>query len=319
MDWPESTPGERVTTYSRPCLFRRNFTAQANATWFLAAVTRETGAKMPVIKAGAFDVEYTDAGAGHAVLLLHSSASGLRQWRRLVEVLQDRYRIIAVNLFGYGRTSAWPGVRPMSLADQAKLVAAVAALVPEPVALVGHSLGGAVALEAAASLSDRVRVLIAFEPILFGYLKENGPASAADEIAIIARRFRELGSVDDWNAAGELFIDYWAAPGSWAAMSDERKQNTIAMLPPVLHEWNMATTNFRALTDWHAIAAPVHLIHARDTRDPTGAIVRLLAKTYPDWHVHEMPSGGHMAPLSRPDLINPLIASILDRAFARPD
>jgi pimeloyl-ACP methyl ester carboxylesterase len=115
---------------------------------------------MPVIKAGVFDLEYTDTGAGPAVVLVHSSASGHRQWRRLVETLQTRYRLIAVNLFGYGKTSSWPNARPLSTADQAELVAAVSTLAPEPVALIGHSLGGAVALEAAAKLSDRIRVLV---------------------------------------------------------------------------------------------------------------------------------------------------------------
>jgi hypothetical protein len=41
--------------------------------------------------------------------------------------------------------------------------------------------------------------------------------------------------------------------------------------------------------------------------------VQLLAKTYPDWTLHDVPAGGHMAPLSRPDFVNPLIAAILDR------
>ena len=269
---------------------------------------------MPLIKAGAFDLDYTDAGTGPAVVLVHSSASGNRQWRRLVEVLQARYRVLAINLFGYGRTSSWPGARPLTAAGQAQLVAAAADLVREPVALVGHSLGGAVALEAAAELEDRVRVLVAFEPILFGYLKEHGPASAYDEIADLAKRFSELAQRSDWNAAGELFIDYWAAPGTWAAMSDERKQNTMAMLPPVVHEWSMATAGVRPLEGWSAITTPVHLIRAADSRAPTRAIVKLLADRYPAWRVHDVPSGGHMAPLSRPDLVNPLIVAAIDRA-----
>ena len=267
---------------------------------------------MPVIKAGAFDLDYTDTGAGPAVVLVHSSASGQRQWRALIDSLQSRYRVIAVNLFGYGKTSSWPGTRPMSAADQAELVAAAVALASEPVALVGHSLGGAVALEAAAVLSDRVRVLVAFEPILFGHLKVHGPASAYDEIANLARRYGELAQAGDWNAAGAWFVDYWAGPGTWAAMPNERRQNTIAMLPAVVHEWDMATSGIRPLAGWRAITAPVHLIHAADTRAPTRAIVELLAKTYPDWHAHQVPSGGHMAPLARPDLVNPAIAAALD-------
>ena len=95
-------------------------------------------------------------------------------------------------------------------------------------------------------------------------------------------------------------------------MSGERKQNMFAMLPAVVREWGMATIGARPLDGWTAITAPVHLIRAADTRTPTREIVKLLAKTYPAWHVHEVPSGGHMAPLVRPDLVNPLIARALD-------
>jgi pimeloyl-ACP methyl ester carboxylesterase len=268
---------------------------------------------MPVIKAGIFDLDYTDTGSGHAVVMVHSSASGHRQWQRLVEELQSRYRLIAVNLFGYGKTSSWPGERPLTAADQAELVLAAAALAPESVTLVGHSLGGAVAFEAAAKLGRRVRVLIAFEPILFGHLKSHGPVSAYDEIAELASRYNDLARRGRWNAAGEWFIDYWTAPGTWAAMPNERKQKILPTLPAVVHEWDMATAGTRPLEGWGAITAPVHLIGAADTRTPTREIVKLLAKTYPAWHVHEVPSGGHMAPLARPDLVNPVIAAALDR------
>ena len=267
---------------------------------------------MPMIKAGNFDLEYSDTGSGPAVILVHSSASGLRQWRRLTETLATRYRVIAVNLFGYGKTTPWPSTRALRAADQAGLVAAVAGLASGPVALVGHSLGGAVALEAAAQLSDRVRVLVAFEPILFGTLKEHRPGAAYDEVADLSRRFTVLARAGDWNAAGECFIDYWGASGTWAAMPEERRQNTMAMLPPVLHEWEMATAGSRTLADWRAISAPVHLIRAADTRAPTREIVQLLAKTYPNWRVHEVSSGGHMAPVTRPDLVNPLIAGVIE-------
>jgi pimeloyl-ACP methyl ester carboxylesterase len=270
---------------------------------------------MPVIKAGPFDLDYSDSGSGPAVVLVHSSASGNRQWRQLIESLQSRYRVIAVNLFGYGKTDSWPNTRALTTADEADLVAAAATLVSEPVALVGHSLGGAVALEAAARLVDRVRVVVAFEPILFGYLQAHGPAGAHDEIANLAQRFGALAQSRDWNAAGEWFVDYWAGPGTWAAMQSERRQTTMTMLPAVVHEWNMATSGIRPLADWGAITALVHLIHATDTRAPTREIVNLLAQTYPDWHAHEVPSGGHMAPLARPDLVNPLIAAAIDVAI----
>jgi pimeloyl-ACP methyl ester carboxylesterase len=276
------------------------------------APNKDQDQNMPVIKAGAYDLETMHTGSGPAVILIHSSASGLRQWRALTETLKDRYRVIAVNLFGYGDTSPWPAARPMTPADQAELVVAAAALASGPVALVGHSLGGLVALEAAARLGDRVRIVIVFEPILFGHLEAHGPADARDEVAKLARGFSERAQAGLWNAAGEWFIDYWARPGAWAAMPEERRQNTLAMLPAVVHEWAMATTGLRPLEGWRAITAPVHMIRAADSRAPTLAIVDLLAKTYPAWHVHEVSAGGHMAPLARPDLVNPVIAAALD-------
>lgn len=269
---------------------------------------------MPVIKAGVFDLDYVDVGSGPTVVLVHSSASGHRQWFKLSESLKDRYRVIAINLFGYGKTSPWSGARALSAADQAELVLAAAALSPQPVALVGHSLGGAVAFEAAAKLPGHIRALVAFEPILFGHLKAHGPVSVFDEIAKVADRFGEFARAGDWNTAGEWFVDYWGGSGVWVQMPEERRRNVTAMLPPVLHEWDMAM-GVRSLDGWNAITAPVHLVHAADTRAPTREIVKLLGKYYPRWRSHEVFSGGHMAPVTRPDLVNPLIAAIIDEAF----
>ena len=53
-------------------------------------------------------VDFMNAGSsGPIVILVHSSVAGARQWRRLMDDLQDRFRIRAVNLFGYGKTPAW--------------------------------------------------------------------------------------------------------------------------------------------------------------------------------------------------------------------
>lgn len=266
---------------------------------------------MPLIKTDTFDVEYVEAGAGPAVILLHSSASGLRQWRRLVDELKDSYRIIAVNLFGYGATSAWPADKVQTLACQARLVAQVAAQVEGRVTLVGHSLGGAVALEAALHLADRLQGLIVFEPILFSLLNAHGPADAFSEIHNLSKQYCTLGKAKDWNQAGEVFVDYWSGAGVWSAMSDERRVALRVMLPNVLHEWDAVIAPSRPLQDWGGIPVPVHVLRAADTCWPTFAIASLLANTHRQWSLHEFDSGGHMAPVARPDLVNPIIAKIL--------
>jgi pimeloyl-ACP methyl ester carboxylesterase len=267
---------------------------------------------MPVAKAGAFSVDYTDVGSGPAVLLVHSSASGNRQWRRLADELKDRYRLIAVNLFGYGATTPWPAGKTQALADQAGLVAAVASAVDGPVTLVGHSMGGAVALETAIMLGGRTRLVIVFEPILFYLLKQHGESEAFAEIKAIADGFRARGARNEWESVGEMFIDYWSPPASWAAMPADRRAGLLAMLPNVTHDWDCTIPGGRPLGDWGRIAAPVHVIQADDTRLSTRRVAAVLAANCPHWHFHHVAAGGHMAPLARPDLVNPLIAKILD-------
>ncbi len=77
---------------------------------------------MPLASHGKLTLDYAEQGSGEPVVLLHSSVSGNRQWRSLADALSDRYRSLAVNLFGYGETTAWPGNTSQSLYAQASLV-----------------------------------------------------------------------------------------------------------------------------------------------------------------------------------------------------
>ena len=267
---------------------------------------------MPIALAGRFEVEYGETGTGPALVLVHSSASGNRQWRRLADELEPRYRLITINLFGYGATAPWPGERPLTLADAADLVVAVAEPLPSPITLVGHSLGAAVAFEAALRLRCRVAKLIAYEPILFHLLAPHGFAAAAAEIRGVASGYAARAAARDWASAGKLFVDYWSGPGTWDTMPDERRRGVTRLLPNVLHEFDAVLAPWRALHEWSAIAAPTHLMRAADTRPPTHAVATLLSVANPHWRLHEVATGGHMAPVARPDLVNPLIAQVLD-------
>ena len=96
-------------------------------------------------------VDFVEAGSsGPLVMLVHSSVSGARQWRRLINDLKPRFRVRAVDLYGYGKTPPWPVEKTQSLIDQARLVEAALPASFDDVYLVGHSFGGSVAMKAAA-------------------------------------------------------------------------------------------------------------------------------------------------------------------------
>lgn len=271
---------------------------------------------MPIIKAGPYDVEYAEVGSGPATLLLHSSAAGNRQWRKLMEERGSRNRLYAANLFGYGATSPWPGERPLTLGDQANLVLALAHFLPERFTLIGHSLGGAVALQAATRLPDRLDALVLFEPILFYLLRERGDHDAFEEIDAVRRGCLEANARGDVDGAARLFIEFWSGHGAWEATADERKVRMLATIPALMQEWDMIFGGASRIADWRAIQAPVHILYAADTRRPTRAIADILRQEFPRWKFHEVPAGGHTAPISRPDLVNPVLAEILDSVSA---
>lgn len=117
---------------------------------------------------------FTDAGSGPPVLMIHGLISDGRTWHPEIEHLRRTHRIIAPDLFGHGRSV---GSEPNSRTYEEPLsrelpgdyslgghAAALRDLLDElgvrEVTVVGHSLGGGVAMELAYLFPERVRALV---------------------------------------------------------------------------------------------------------------------------------------------------------------
>lgn len=267
---------------------------------------------MPIRSNGALTVDYTDDGAGESVVLIHSSVSGNRQWRALIDALKDRYRVLAVNLFGYGETTPWPNTSPQSLYAQAQLVLALCEDIESPVHLVGHSFGASVAMKAASLLGPRVGKLVLLEPNPFYLLKQHGRTEAFLESRALRDHVKCFGSLGDWPKVAERFADYWLGDGSWSAMPEKRRQAFAASLPPNLHEWDAVMNEETTVSEWSRGTAKTLVVSAADTRRPIREIVEILSGSCPSWHFRQLSDGGHMAPLTRPDLVNPIVRQFLE-------
>lgn len=102
-------------------------------------------------------------GEGPGLLLLHGWADGAVVWRRLLAALSDHYRGVAPDLPGFGRsapTAAAGGIGAIA----ARMRATAKAHLPSPVTLIGHSLGGLVALHLALREPAWVRALVLVNP-----------------------------------------------------------------------------------------------------------------------------------------------------------
>jgi pimeloyl-ACP methyl ester carboxylesterase len=266
---------------------------------------------MPVLIKRGLVIEYTDDGAGPVVVLLHSSVSGNRQWRAFIDAFADRYRVLAINLYGYGATTPWPAADVQTLAAQADLVLAICANIAGPIHLVGHSFGGSVALKAAAALEGRLGRLVLLEPIPFYLLEQHGRREAHAEARALRDYVKEHGAHGEWTRVAERFADYWVVEGTWAAMSEKRRATFVMSMPPNAHEWDAIDHETTRIEVWGRLGADVLVIFARDTRRSVREIVELFQHACPHWSFAEIPEGGHMAPLSRPDLVHPIIGRFL--------
>lgn len=100
-----------------------------------------------------------EMGNGPLVLLIHGAGGGTQSWRHLMPLLAQHYRVVAMDLPGQGFTRLGTkqrcGLKPM--ADD--IAALCRAQAWDPVAVIGHSAGAAIALEMTQKLNPTPPVI----------------------------------------------------------------------------------------------------------------------------------------------------------------
>lgn len=104
-------------------------------------------------------VTYHQAGAGPAVLLIHGITSSSRTWRAVMPGLAERYTVIAPDLLGHGRSAKPRGDYSLGSYASGLRDLLVALEVPRAT-VVGHSLGGGVAMQFAYQFPERLDRLV---------------------------------------------------------------------------------------------------------------------------------------------------------------
>ena len=134
----------------------------------------------------------------------------------LMDLLAPKFRVLAPDSYGSGKSPQWPSDRIISLRDEVALIEPVLTRAGSPLALVGHSYGAAVALIAALAHPGRVRAMALYEPTLFALLDaETPPPNEAEGIRNAVADASIALDAGNQDAAAERFIDYWMGTGSW--------------------------------------------------------------------------------------------------------
>jgi len=103
-------------------------------------------------------VAYHAAGSGPVVLLIHGITSSADAWREVVPALAERYTVIAPDLLGHGGSAKPRGDYSLG-AYASGLRDLMAALGHERATVVGHSMGGGIAMQLTYQFPERVERL----------------------------------------------------------------------------------------------------------------------------------------------------------------
>jgi pimeloyl-ACP methyl ester carboxylesterase len=240
-------------------------------------------------------IEYQVYGHGEpAVVLVHGWSNNANYWNAQLDDLKAHYTVVTLNLAGHGASDRnrvdW------SMANYASDVAAVAHEIPNrKIVLVGHAMGGVVALEAARMIGGRVIGIIAVDS-----LKSIGlPPMSKAQFEELVQPFRTdfIGHMHEF--VGAYLFTKDADPVFVRKVADDMAhaapQVAVPSLEAVYHY------DFAALPD---IRVPIIAINS-DLHMPTDeARIRKYAPTFRSIVV---PGAGHFLMMESPARFNPIL------------
>ena len=257
------------------------------------------------------ELDFIEEGQGGVVLLIHSTVAGNKQWRKLIECLSPHYRILAPNLFGYGSTIKWHKKRAQTLSDQVDLVSSFFEKT-ESISIVGHSFGGSVAMMAAKKYPEKIKKLVLIEPNPFYLLEHYSDLESYQEALNLRDIIKTNATKETWVQAAEQFADYWNGSGTWTKMDQIRREKFAEALKPNFHEFDCVINETTSLEEWRdVLPLNTHVLFSEQTVNSIRKIITIFEETMPNWTFHSYGGGTHMAPLTHPNIVNPIIYKIL--------
>lgn len=257
------------------------------------------------IEAGGKRLRVLDLGGGDttAVVLVHGFGADLNTWMFNQPALAKTRRVVAFDLPGHGGSTKALDQAVNSASFATDIDGALAALGIERLHLVGHSMGGAIALSFANWQPDRVASLTLIASAALG------PDINADFIAgfVRATRRREMQDV-------LTLLVHDPALVSRAMVEDvmryKRLDGVAAALEKLAREWFpngvQRVGNAEITTN---LSVPVQLIWGRDDRIIPLAHAEALAGRIP---LHIVEAAGHLPHMETSGEVNRLIARFIE-------
>jgi pimeloyl-ACP methyl ester carboxylesterase len=275
-------------------------TTDTAATTAPAQTNSPNGSTLLATEPDGVHIEYRVAGKGDpAIVLIHGWATDANYWNAQIAPLQAKYTVVAVDLAGHGGSTK--SRTDWSMEKYGEDVATVVQRIPnQQVILVGHSMGGTVALEAAHTLGNRVIGIIVVDALKSVGLPPLSPSQIETRVAPFRTDF--IGAVRKYvseelfeKGADPLFVQKVAYD-----MSLEPPDVGVASLEALL------SMDFKTVLP--DIKVPVLAINS-DLGTTDDARIR---KALPTFESDVIPHTSHFLMMEVPDKFNPLLMRDID-------
>ena len=250
--------------------------------------------------------------AGDPVVLVHGSFVDHRTWAPIVPGLATALEVVVYDRSGHGRSPASP--RPHPVADDVRDLAAVLEQSDRyPAHVIGHSYGGAVAVQLAATRPDLVRSLALHEPPFVGLLGAD-PATAPEAERTLAElaELKALARGGHPELAARRFVEAFSSEeGAWERLPAAIRSAYVAGAPQWAEELDDPAAYAPSPAALGDLLLPVLLTTGDESPALLRRITEALAGALPFATVQRIAECGHAPHLTKPDVYLAVLGAFL--------
>lgn len=244
------------------------------------------------------------SGRGPPLVAVHGSGFSGQMFVRLRAAAEDRYTVVAVDLYGCGASPVAPDApADDTLQIEAEALLAVLSTFDAPARVFGHSFGGLVAMEAMLRAPERFAALCAYEPVIVGLAQRDGSAQAQAEVSAIADLMR-LSLDDGGRNWVRGFIDWWNGPGFFDRLPAAQQPAYVATASSSFRQARSVATSTVTRERLAAIAVPTLLLTGVTSPTSARESAAIAAAALPHGAVEAIAGAGHMGPLTHSAVVN---------------
>jgi pimeloyl-ACP methyl ester carboxylesterase len=247
------------------------------------------------------------AGDGQPVVLLHSGVTDRRSWYAVAEALQPATGVVAYDMRGYGETSG--ATYGFSHVDD--LNAVIDHVATGPVWLVGSSMGGEIAIDAALASPERVAGLVLLAPAVSGAPEPSTFDADTDRLVRLWEDAQTSGELDEINRV-EMWLWLDGPRGPEGRVSGPARELALAMNAIALKNDMPEESGKSGLSAWsrlEEISVPVTVACGDLDLPFVIARGRELANWLPKSRFHIFEGMAHLPYLEQPAVVAELITS----------